>query len=58
MIENMSELTVKLGGVILKKAELEKDFKKIYLKVFEKMIEIEIEDSEFDFLEILGNTGG
>ena len=55
----IAELSVNLGGVILKKAEFENDFKKTYMKVFEKMVEIEfIENMEFDFLEILGELGG
>ena len=59
MIENITELTVKLGGVILRKAELENNFEKIYSKVFEKMMEIElVENMEFDFLEVLGEMGG
>ncbi len=56
-MDNWIELTTKLGGVILRKAELEQDFEKVYQKVFEKIVEIEaFEDS--DFLEILGEMGG
>ena len=55
----MAELTVKLGGIILRKAEFENNFEKIYLKVFEKMVEIEaVENMEFNFLEILGDVSG
>ena len=51
------EVTTKLGGVILRKAELEADFDKVYTKVFEKMAEFEFMGSE-DFLEIFGEVGG
>jgi hypothetical protein len=51
------EITAKLGGAILKKAELENDFEKVYTKVFEKIFEINIFEAE-DVLEIFGSTGG
>jgi hypothetical protein len=51
------EVTTKLGGVILRKAELDADFEKVYTKVFEKMVEVEFLGSE-DFLEIFGEVGG
>jgi len=51
------EVTTKLGGVILRKAELEEDFDKVYTKVFEKMTEAEFMGSE-DYLEIFGEVGG
>jgi hypothetical protein len=51
------ELTAKLGGVILKKAELENDFEKVYTKVFEKIFEESTFEIE-DVLEIFGSTGG
>jgi hypothetical protein len=53
----VAELTTKLGGVILRKAELEDDFEKVYLKVFEKMVEVELTGGE-NLLEILGEVGG
>lgn len=53
----MVEMTTKLGGVILRKAEMENDFEKVYLKVFEKMVEVEVTGGE-NLLEILGETGG
>jgi len=52
-----AELTTKLGGVILRKAELENDFERVYLKVFEKMVEVELTGGE-NLLEILGEVGG
>jgi hypothetical protein len=51
------ELTAKLGGAILRKAELENDFEKVYTKVFEKIFEISAFEVE-DALEIFGSTGG
>ena len=51
------EVTTKLGGVILRKAELDADFEKVYTKVFEKMVEVEFLGSE-DFLEIFGEVSG
>lgn len=51
------ELTAKLGGAILRKAELENNFEKVYTKVFEKIFEISFVEVE-DVLEIFGSTGG
>jgi hypothetical protein len=53
----IAEMTTKLGGVILRKAEMENDFEKVYLKVFEKMVEVELTGGE-NLLEILGEVGG
>ena len=55
MDELVLEMNSKLNGAILKKAELEKNFEKVYLKVFEKMIEVEGLGS--DLLEIFGDQG-
>ena len=49
------ELTSKLNGVILRKAEMENDFKKVYLEVFEKIFEMNACEEE-DVLEIFGNA--
>jgi hypothetical protein len=51
------ETTVKLSGVILRKAELENNFESVYTKVFEKMVELEFFGAE-DVLEIFGEMGG
>lgn len=56
MNEIFAEMSAKLNGAILRKAELEKNFKKVYLKVFERIVEIEEFGSEF--LEIFGDMGG
>lgn len=53
----IAELTTKLSGAILRKAEMENDFDKVYSKVFEKMVEVEFFGGD-DFLSILGNVGG
>ena len=50
------DATAKLGGVILRKAELH-DFEDTYMQVFEKIAEIQIFGTE-DILEILGEIGG
>jgi len=50
------DATAKLGGVILRKAELH-DFETTYIKVFEKIAEIQLFGTN-DILEILGNIGG
>lgn len=52
------ELTTKLNGVILKKAELDQDFEKIYAKVFDKIFEPGYFSSTEDFLEIFGEVSG
>lgn len=51
------EFTTKIGGVILRKAELEKDFTGVYEKVFAKMLENEVFGGE-ELLEIFGDVGG
>lgn len=51
------ELLIKMSGVILRKAEIEKDFEKVYTKVFEHMIKMEVFGFH-DVTEILGNLGG
>ena len=50
----------KLVGVIFRKAELQKDFKKVYLQAMRKIFEIEAfgELDEVDFLQIFGDVGG
>ena len=50
------DATAKLGGVILRKAELH-DFEDTYIKVFKKIAEIQVFGTE-DILEILGEIGG
>jgi hypothetical protein len=54
---DLVEATVKLNGIILRKAEFENNFESVYTKVFEKMVELEFLGAE-DILEIFGNMGG
>lgn len=51
------ELTTKLNGVILRKAELQNNFEGVYLGVFERMAEFEAFGGR-DMLEVLGDVGG
>lgn len=53
---NFDEVTVHLGGVILRKAELH-GYDSTYTKVFAKIAEMEAFGGE-EFLEILGEVGG
>lgn len=53
----MAELTVKLNGIVLIKAEMEGSFDKVYSKVFERMAQFEAFGWE-DMADILGNKGG
>jgi len=53
----MDEITQKLSGIILRKAELEKNFDMVYSQVFERIQTVsEFEGDEFLFL--LGEIGG
>lgn len=52
-----NEILVKLSGAILRKAEMEKDFEKVYTRVFKNLIEMEVLGFR-DVVEILGNLGG
>lgn len=54
--EEMFILSANLNGIILEKAEMEENFSVFYSKVFERMEELE--DSEQDFLRLLGEVGG
>lgn len=50
------EVTTKLNGVILRKAE-EQNFERVYSQVLEKMVEMEVFGFE-TILEVLGDVGG
>lgn len=52
-----AELLVKMGGAILKKAEMENNFEKVYTRVFEQIAKMEVIGFG-DVVEILGETGG
>lgn len=55
--EAMVEITSKLAGIILKKAELEGNFHGVYSMVFERMYSIDI-DAGDELLTVLGEIGG
>ena len=55
--ETMVEVTSKLSGIILKKAELEGNFDGVYSLVFERMYDIESIEGD-EFLTVLGEIGG
>ncbi len=55
--------TNKFSGIILKKAELDKNFNKVYTQAVEKITELQFidldeSDSDESFIEILGKFGG
>ena len=47
----------KLSGAMFKKAEMEKNFEKVYNQFFDKTFNCEFE-TDTDMLEIFGNVGG
>ncbi|MEM5766524.1 MAG: hypothetical protein QW423_02750 [Candidatus Aenigmatarchaeota archaeon] len=51
------EILVKLNGAILRKAEMEKDFEKVYTRIFEHMVKMEALGFR-DVVEIFGDLGG
>lgn len=53
----MVEITTKLSGIILTKAEMHGDFSRIYSMVFEKMFNLESIEGD-EFLTVLGEIGG
>ena len=55
--EMMVEITSKLSGIILRKAELEGNFDGVYSLVFERMYSIESVEGD-EFLAVLGEIGG
>lgn len=52
-----AELLIKMSGAILRKAEMANNFEKVYTKVFESIIKMEV-GGFGDVVEILGETGG
>jgi hypothetical protein len=55
--EAMMEITSKLSGIILRKAELHGNFDSVYSMVFERMYDIENFEGD-EFLFVLGDIGG
>jgi hypothetical protein len=52
-----NEILIKLSGAILRKAEMENDFEKVYTKVFEHLVKMEVLGFR-DVVEVLGDLGG
>jgi|YelNatPaOPRAMG01_1025707.scaffolds.fasta_scaffold94142_2 hypothetical protein len=55
--DELLEISDKFNGIILKKAELTKNFETTYTKVFSSLQKIESAD-DIKVLEILGDLGG
>jgi hypothetical protein len=55
--EMIAQVTTKLSGVILRKAEIESDFDGVYSMVFERMLGLEDVEGD-EFLTVLGDIGG
>lgn len=53
----IADMTVKLNGIVFRKAELDGNFDKVYSKIFEKMAEFEAFGGG-DMTDILGEKGG
>jgi hypothetical protein len=51
------EIMTKMNGAILRKAEMENSFEKVYTRVLEQMVRMEVFGFR-DVVEILGETGG
>lgn len=51
------EMAIEVSGSILRQAEWEKNFRKIYTRVFEKIMELELTENP-EVLQVLGNLGG
>ena len=55
----MFDFASRMGGIVLKKAEIEKDFDAVYSRVFERIgIEVDFPSEEFQYLNVLGEIGG
>jgi len=52
-----NEILIKLSGAILRKAEMENDFEKVYTEVFEHLVKMEVLGFR-DVVEVLGDLGG
>lgn len=53
----LRDLSVKLNGVVLRKAEFDGDFNRVYSKIFKRIAELEAIGSK-DVIDILGDKGG
>ena len=54
---DVSEMVTRLSGAILRKAEIEEDFLKVYTNVFEKLAVFPFFE-EVEVLEVFGMMGG
>ena len=53
------EATARLSGIIFRKALIDGDFENVYMRVVERLEELEDEEFETeDLLEIFGDIGG
>ncbi len=57
MNHSVMDMVVEMSGSILRQAEWEKDFTKIYTRVFQKIVELEYTENP-EVLHVLGNLGG
>jgi phage-related tail protein len=55
--EELLEISDRLNGLILKKAEMSKNFEDTYTRVFDSLRNIESAD-DIRILEVLGELGG
>jgi len=51
------QILLQMSGAILRKAELEKNYKKVYTKIFEHLVKMEVLGFR-DMVEIFGNLSG
>ncbi len=51
------EMAVEVSGSILRQAEWERNFTKVYTRVFQKVIELQYTGNP-EVLQVLGNLGG
>ena len=56
-VHNLMEMAVEVSGSILRQAEWERNFTKIYTRVFEKIAELQYTGNP-EVLQVLGNLGG
>lgn len=54
---NVIEMAIEVSGSILRQAEWERDFTKIYTRVFQKIVELQYTGNP-EVLQVLGNLGG
>lgn len=54
---DLNEIVTRLNGAILRKAEIEGDYSKVYKNIFERLAVFSISE-EVEILELFGNMGG